>query len=881
MKLDPFRTRRDRELDDEIKAHLQLAIADRIARGESPRDAERNARAEFGNELLIKEVTRAMWGWNFIERIGQDLRYASRALVRAPGFSAAVILCLALGIGANTATFSLADAMLFRPLPIGSPSQVVTITSSSPEVPSQGLSYLDLADLRQRTRSYSGLVGHRLVRLGVARPGDPVPRMKMGMFVTQDFFQTLQVTPLIGRPFTTEESSVPGRGPLLVLSYDFWRTDLGRDPQCLGRTLLLNGQPYTIIGVAPEDFSVHQNLRPAFYLPLTTSPSLSASGDSGPLERRQQRDLVVRARLRPGGTLAQAGAELAALAIALQRLYPDTNHNLNFRVRDELSQRIQDAPAAAGMSALLLALSLLVLIIACANAANLVLARSRSRAREMAIRLAIGAGRTRLVQQLLTESLVLSVADALAGVALALTVIRYLAAIQIPTDTPIVIATRLDLRVLLFALVAAIVSALLAGLAPAWRSAREDLAQSIKTGESAPSGSSTLWGRNLLVAGQVSLAVVLLVISAAFLDAFRRMSFLDPGIRTDHVMMMEFDPSLARYSEGQTQVFYQQLIDKVRSRSGVRSATLARTIPFRPNFSQEAIVPENYQLPKDQRSVTVASNVVDDAYFATMGVAMVRGRTFASTDNATTSRVAIVNQEFAHRFWNSEDPIGRRFRLGESGPLIEIVGLARNAKYLSLAESPQPFFYLPLSQNPRSTMTLLVQTEAEPSAIASPLFEIVRSLDPNQPVYNVRDFQTYYERGVLGTVLVAVQMAGATGLVGLGLALVGLYGLISYSVTRRFREIGIRMAIGAGRTQVLALVLAQGLRLTLAGAALGLTLSIPLFRLLSAQLAGLGNLSLWTLAAAPATLLLVATAACYLPARRASRIDPLQALRLE
>jgi putative ABC transport system permease protein len=881
MKLDPFRTRRDRELDDEIQAHLRLAIADRIARGESPRDAERNARAEFGNELLIKEVTRTMWGWNFVERIGQDLRYASRALVRAPGFSAAVILCLALGIGANTATFSLADAMLLRPLPIGSPSQVVNITSNSPEIPSQGLSFPDLTDLRQRTRSYSGLVGHRLVRLGVARPGDPVPRMKMGMYVTQDFFQTLQVSPLIGRPFTPEESSVPGRGPHLILSYDFWRTELGRDPQCLGRSLLLNGQPYTIIGVAPEDFTVHQNLRPAFYLPLTSSPSFSSVGDAGPLERRQQRDLVVRARLRPGASLAQANSELAALSVALQRQYPDTNHNLNLRARDELSQRIQDAPAAAGMSALLLALSLLVLIIACANAANLVLARSRARAREMAIRLAIGAGRTRLVQQLLTESLVLSIVAAAAGVALALTVIRYLAAIQIPTDTPIVIATRLDLRVLLFALAVAVVSALLAGLAPAWRSAREDLAQSIKTGDSASSGSSRLWGRNLLVAGQVSLAVVLLVISAALLDAFRRMSFLDPGIRTDRVMMMEFDPALARYTDGQTKVFYQQLIDRVRSLSGVRAATLARTIPFRPNFSQEAIVPEDYQLPQGQRSVTVASNVVDEAYFATMGVAMLRGRTFVSADTEATRRVAIVNQEFSRRFCNTEDPIGRRFRLGESGPLIEIVGLARNAKYLTLAESPQPFFYLPLSQNPRSTMTLLVQTEAEPAAIAAPLFEIVRSLDPNQPVYNVRDFQTYYERGVLGTVLVAVQMAGATGAVGLGLALVGLYGLISYAVSLRFREIGIRMAIGASRPQVLKLVLTQGLRLTLSGAVIGMALSFPLFRLLAAQLAGLGNLTHWTLAIAPATMLLIATAACYLPARRASRIDPLQALRLE
>jgi macrolide transport system ATP-binding/permease protein len=530
---------------------------------------------------------------------------------------------------------------------------------------------------------------------------------------------------------------------------------------------------------------------------------------------------------------------------------------------------------------MLMALAVLVLIIACANIANLLLARARSRSREIAVRLAIGAGRRRLFQQLLTETIVLCLCGGTAGTVLAHFAIRYLSSIQIPTDTPIVVAAQLDSRVLMFTLAASVLSAILAGLAPAWQALKPDVAPTLKAGDSTPGGRHRMIGRNVLVAVQVALAVVLLVTSGAFLDAFRRMLVTDPGIRTDHVMMMEFDPALVRYTPEQSREFYRQLLERSRTLAGVRSATLARAIPFRPNFTEEPVVPEGYEFPRDQQSVLVTSNVVDEEYFRTMKTEIVLGRGFGREDTASSRRTAVVNEEFARRYWPGQNAVGKRFRMGVNGPYVEVVGVARTAKYTSLMEAPVPYFYLPLSQNPRTRMTLLVETEREPIAITGALLQTVRSLDQNQPVYNVRALDHYYEQGVLGLALVVLQMVASTGIVGLVLAVVGLYGLIAYSVSRRTREIGIRMAIGADRAGVLRLILRQGFVLCAVGVALGLAFSVPVFTMMSSALAGLGTLSPWTLVVAPCALILVAMAACYVPALRASRIDPNIALRYE
>jgi predicted permease len=478
--------------------------------------------------------------------------------------------------------------------------------------------------------------------------------------------------------------------------------------------------------------------------------------------------------------------------------------------------------------------------------------------------------------------LVLSAFAALAGVALTLAAVRFLGSIQLPTDTPIVIAVQLDSRVLAFATIASLLSAILTGIVPAWRSLSPEIASALKTGEASPgAGKNRLRGRSTLVVAQVALSLVLLVVSATLLDAFNRMLLLDPGIRTDRVMMVEFDPTLAQYTPEQARQFYRTLIERIRELPGVRSASLARGIPFRPNFTDEAVVPEGYQFPRDQKSVTVPSNVVDDSYFRTMAVTITRGREFNAGDTADSRRVAIVNDEFARSYWSTQDPVGKRLRLGPDGPHLEVIGVARTGKYLSLAEAPQPYFYLPFSQHPRTRMTLLVHTEGEATALTDGIMRTIRSLDPNQPVYNVRNMRNYFEQGVLGIALTVMKMVWSMGALGLLLAVTGLYGLLSYSVSRRSREIGIRMAIGADRSQVLKLVLRQGLILALIGCSVGLAIGIPVFRGLRAGLSGLGPLNPWTLAIVPAALIVVALAACFIPAQRASRIDPNVALRLE
>jgi predicted permease len=432
-----------------------------------------------------------------------------------------------------------------------------------------------------------------------------------------------------------------------------------------------------------------------------------------------------------------------------------------------------------------------------------------------------------------------------------------------------VIATQVDSRVLAFTLLVSIASALLFGVLPAWRSVGPPSAQ----------GRVRTFGRNALVCVQVALSLVLLVTSGALLDAFRRMLVLDPGMRTDHVMMFEFDPALAGYTPARAALFFDRLAANVRALRGVRSAALSRAIPFRPNFNDRQVVPEGYQLPRDRTSLTVAANIIDESYFDTMRVGLLEGRAFTRHDIAASPRVAVVNREFAARYWGGQSAVGRRFRLGASGPWVEVVGVARNGKYLSLTETPQPYLYLPWTQNETTRMTLMVETAGPPAEITTAVLREAHTLDPNQPAYNVRALDTYYEQGPLGLALIVMQMVGSAGLTGLALALVGVYGLVAYSVARRTREFGIRMAIGADRASVLRLVLKQGLALALVGDALGLALSIPAFRALSGAMAGVGRLSPWTLVVVPAALIAVTLAASYLPARRAAHIDPAITLR--
>jgi putative ABC transport system permease protein len=819
----------------------------------------------------------------------QEFRHALRMLTRSPGFTAVAALSVALGIGVNSALFSFHDAILLRPLPVLDPDAVVTLTAASPDDPSflGRLSYPNYRDLRDRSQSFDGLIADQLTLSSFARSREAVREMRLGMLVSGNFFSVLGVRPVLGRGFAPEEDLVPGRQAVVVLGYDFWKNNLAGDPSIVNGVVLINGIDFNVIGVAPARFTgMDQWTRPAFYVPLMMAPRLGVAREN-PLEDRAVRSVEVRGRLKSGSTQMSAQAELTTLWKGLQHEYPEANRNRLIAVRTELQTRIRSNPANAIISLMMTVLAAIVLIIACANVANLMLGRARARTREVAIRLALGVSRMRLLRQLLTESLLLALLSGALGLGFAYVGIRFFSSTAqtlVPADLSIVIAPQLDLRVLAFTLLAAIVSAVLFGLAPAWQSLKTPLVPALKSTGLGDTGRQRTIGRNALVVAQIALSMVLLVAVGMLQAGFRRTLALDPGFRLDHLMTMYLDTSFARYTPVQTHEFYRNLVDRSRALPGVVSVALADAIPLdRGLGSRKAVIPEGHQFPQGQESALVASAVVDERYFDTTKTAILRGRTFTADDRDGSRRVVIVNEVFADTYWPNQNPIGRRVRLNDSqGPWLEVVGLSKTEKYVFIIETPTPFLYLPFAQHEKPQMSLLVESvDADAAPLAWPLRDVVRSLDVNQPIFNMRTFSSFYQQQAFGAQLLVIRVATAMGLLGLTLALVGLYGLVAYSVARRTREIGIRMAIGAARSDVVMMVLGQGMVLAITGILIGGVASVAVARLLAAGMAGLGTANAATYVVVPLLLISLTLAASYFPARRASKVDPLRALRYE
>ncbi len=875
------RDRAEHELDDEIRDYIERETQDNIAAGMPPTEARHAAQRKFGRPILnVKEDTRAVWGWVWFERLWQDLLYGFRLLAKNPGFTFVAVASLAIGIGINSAIFSLADAMLLRPLPVPQPGEVVTVNSATLNGPG-GISYRDYVDFRDHSRSFSGLAAFTTITLGFSTRPDALPQMKMGMLVTGNFFDALGITPELGRGFVPQEDQEPGRDAVLVLSHELWQ-QLGADPTIVGRKVRLSGIDFTIVGVAPEKFTgLDLFVHPVLYIPAMMSPRLSANADDHLLDARNQRDLSVKGRLKPNVTVEQARAELAVIAKNLERSYPESNRNIGVTVNTELQERFRQDPIDSQMSEMLLALAAAVLLVACANVAGLLLSRSRVRSREIALRLAIGAGRARLVRQLLTESLLLALAGGALGTLVAYGGVKFFDGIEIPSDLPIKIMVQLDRRVLLISLIASVLSAVLFGLVPALQTTRPNLVDALKTAGADTPGGLRLLGRNLLVTAQVTLSMVLLLVASVLYHGFRVSLSGGPGYRIDHLLMMSFQPGLVRYNQAQSQQFFKQLADRARSAPGVKSVALANLVPMSTDQDSVTIVPEGYQFPKDKESVDVLSSTINESYFDVMRIPLVSGRPFRVTDTAGSPRVAIVNEEVAKHYWPGQNPLGQRFYLDDrKGPSFQIVGVAKTTRYIWFAEPPTEFLYLPLTQHPCQRITLLAESYGDPASLLAPLREVVRGLDSNQPIYDVRTMENLYRVRAISNPNMIIVTVGAMGVVGLILALVGLYGLVAYSAGRRTREIGIRMAIGAERSAVLRMVMHQGLRLSLIGIGIGLIAGFGVEHAVNAIFSGSGtDWSMYALLAP--TLLAVTLLAAYIPARRASRVDPMKALRYE
>jgi putative ABC transport system permease protein len=881
------RGRVEDELDEELQFHLERRIEEGVAGGLSPEEARRRALRAMGGldqrKEEIRDARRVHWLTDFVD----DLRYATRSLGRAPGLTAFVVVTIALGIGMASGTFSMVDALIFRPYPVPRHDQIVTLSGTTRDNAFEPFSYREYVDLRDHTRSYDGVVAN-LDMQAVAFAAEPgaVARVHGGVLVSGNYFRVLGVEPRIGRGFRDDEDQVPGRDGVVVLGAAFWRREFGSDPTVIGRTVVLNGRRFTVIGVAPTTFPGMDTFsHPDLYVPLAMAPVFSTNLQKSFFEDRDDRELTVRARRKPGTSLHDARSELAVLAKQFETQYPNVTRGRGAAVYTQFQTRtIEDDNWKFGVVFVILALA--VLLVACTNVAGLLLSRARSRTREIAVRLAIGAGRSRIVRLLLAESLVLAVLGGAVGVAIGYAFVQWFQSKQtivFQTDLPMAVPMRMDVRVLLATLALAGLSAVLCGLAPALQSTRTDLVQGLKSVDVDLPGRRRLWGRNVLVIVQVAASLMLLTASFLMARSFERTVLEGTGFTKDHLLISRFDPRLVQYDAAETKRFYERLIAAVRDTLGVERAALAQNVPFgQGGFDALSFVPEAMEMPRDRASFASAMGTVDDEYLETMGVPILRGRGFRTSDRVDSPRVAVVNEAFAKHYWPGADSVGKRIRVGGvSGEALEIVGVARTIKYWSGSDSHTDFVYLPFSQHPVARMILLVRSSGNPLDLVPAVRDVVHRLDANLPMMQTRAYEDLYLNQAVYGPRIAIDLVGMMGGIGLVLAVAGLYGLVAYNVSRRTREIGVRMALGAQRSDVLRLVMGRGMVLVAIGTVIGIAMGFAVERLMNAMLFDSGGVDVLVYLIVVPTMVLVTMVAAYVPARRAARIAPTLALRYE
>jgi len=876
-----WRKRKQTDFAAEIEAHLELETERLKDQGWSEEEARVAARRAFGNVTQAQERFYERGRWLWWDHLVQDLHFGLCMLRKNPGFTAIAVLTLALGIGANTAIFSVVNAVLIRPLPYRDPGRLVYISEYWPHesnvktVPSP-----DFANWSEHDQLFDGVAAYGGgAELNLTSMGEP--ERVQGARITADFFSLLGVRPVLGRSFLSEEDR-PGGRSVVLLSYELWQRRFGSDARIVGSSVQLDGEPYTVVGITPAGFRFpDDDFRAQAFLPMLMARVADWKSPSpDPSKFRLLRPL---ARLRPGVTLDEVKAELTALVRAEAEFEPPQFKRMRAGMEVRITPLHERLATPARPIVLILMCSVvLLLVMSCVNVAGLQLGRGVARQRELAVRAALGAARLRIAAQLLTENLVLLVAAAGAAFVIGFAGLRALQALE-PPQIPHLESMRLDATVLLFTLIIATMTGILSGLAPALLGSRADLNEVIKGG-GAQTGSALRPHRirSIMVTAEVALALVLLVGSGLLTRSLIHLVSVNPGFDTHSLLTSRLSLSDKAYSIPEQRVaFINQLLERVRALPGVRSAGASSGLPTLGWGSLRGTDIEGQPEMAPGLRPDVPCEVVSADYFQTLGIPLMIGRRFNQQDRPTTLQVVIVNQAFVREFFSGQNPVGKHVRSGaRTAPWREIIGIVGSVRQLGPAHDESPAVYIPYQQEPAGEVNLVLRTAREPLALVAPVKATVHAMDPAQPVYDIATMDQRLSESMAPQRFNAL-LVGAFALAALTLAGVGIYGVLAFSVARRTPEIGVRMALGARRAEVLTLVVGEGLRLCGLGVGLGLAASVPLTRLLRSVLFGVGPSDPLTLVAASAALTLVAVMACYIPARRAVMIDPMVALRYE
>ncbi|MBZ5592517.1 MAG: ABC transporter permease [Acidobacteriia bacterium] len=896
----------DRDLDEEMRLHVELRAQEQIKSGTAPDDARAAARRRFGNPTLLKETSRDVWGWSSIESFWQDLRYAARMLSTSPAFTLVAVLSLAIGIGANTAIFSIANAILLKSLPVRDPDQLrLVLWTGHSRIPrhsgsgysthlhgievNSSFSYPMYKLLAASVPQFSSLMGFQHAQVTVVAAGES--HYAGAFFATGNFFSDLGLSPLAGRLLSPEDDR-PGAPAVVVLSYRYWERRFGLDPSVVGRTITINGRPVTVAGITPRPFiGIEPGRDYDLFLPMARVESFGPEWYS--LGKEDHWWVQILGRLRPGISDREARAALDVVLTRASAAYAETQDQKLRPFRAVVEPGTGGVPLlreqASAPLLILGSVVALVLLIACANIANLLLARGTARRREIAVRLSIGAGRWRLIRQLLTESLLTAGLGAALGLAFASPLAKAALAMAASSEE-LVIEANVDPRTLLFTVAVTLLTALIFGLAPAFRSTRVDLTPALKDGAAGASGAGRpLRLSRFLVAGQVALSTLLLAGAGLFVRTLQNLSTVDPGFNSQQLLIFSVDGSRSGYQGEKLTGLYQRIRTKVEAIPGVRAVSLS-SVPLIGNSMSNSDITVPGYTPKSGQSAMTYQMVIGSRFLNTMGIPILLGRDIEDRDSPSVPHVAVVNETFVRSYMAGQNPLGRVFyfgtRSGSENPdpkdVIEVVGVAKDAKYDTLRHEIPPTAYTPYLQRPDwvRQMTFEVRTALPPMAIATAVRNIVGSIDRNVPVADLRT-QEEQIRLSLGMERLFATLVGSFGVIAAMLASIGLYGVLAYTVTRRTGEIGIRMALGAGRRDVLAMVLRDSLIMVAAGVAVGVPAALALTRFLQAMLYGIAPNDPASFIGAGLMMSVVAMLAAWIPARRAARVDPMQALRCE